>query len=155
MFIHRLPLDNNILGFEYTLYAKKHFLNNFKKDYPGKQWALTEESIKNDLSRLKIETNTTQFSSQIDELCYRDNKWIAKYDFAIAGSQTSPKSSGNRCVIYIDNDKQQIKVLLMYGKTDLPKNKGETAYIKDTIKIEFSEIYDFFEQNSEKYNEKK
>lgn len=139
MFTHHLPESNNLLGFEFTSYAKKHYLNNFKKKYPGK-WEYTEESIRNDLSRLRISTNTTQLSSQIDELKYSNNKWIAKYDFSIAGSMKSPKTSGNRCVLFIDNDKELIQVLLIYSKTDLPKNKKETEYIKSVIFEQYSNI---------------
>lgn len=146
MFTHHLPQSNNIFGFEFTSYAKKHYLNKFIKKYPGK-WSYTEDSIRNDLSRLRIKTNTTQFSNQIDELMHSNNKWIAKYDFSIAGSMISPKSSENRCIVYIDNDKELIKVLLIYSKTDLPKNTKETVYIKNILSKEYPEINETFKTN--------
>ena len=52
----------------------------------------------------------------------------------------SPKTSGNRCVLLIDNDKELIQVLLIYSKTDLPKNKKETEYIKSIIFEQYSNI---------------
>lgn len=143
MFIHQLPTSNNVFSFYYESYAKKHFLKDFIKKYPGK-WSFTEESIINDLIRLKIPTNKTQYSMQVDELHYIDNKWIIKYDFSIAGSRMSPKASGNRCIIYIDNDKETMNVLLIYSKTDLPKNKKETVYIEDIIKNEYPQIANIF-----------
>lgn len=140
MFTNRLPSSNNLFGFIYTPYAKKHCLNKFIKKYPGK-WELTDESIQNDLIRLRVPTNTTQDKNQIDQLYYKDNMWIAKYDFAIAGTRISPKASGNRCIIFIDNIKESIQVLLIYNKKDLPKNKKETEYIKEKIKTEFPDIF--------------
>lgn len=128
-----------------TEYANKHFLKKFVKDYKGKQWEYTEESIKQDLSRLGLSNNTTQKSSQIDELMYKDNNWLAKYDFRIAGSKLSSNESGNRCIIYINGNKMTIDILLIYNKNDLPKNKQETKYIYDVIKTEYPDIKKIFE----------
>lgn len=140
MFIHLLNKTDVLLGVKFTPYAEKHFLNKFKKNYPGRQWDYTEQSIKQDLARLRITNNNIQESSQIDELKYKNNKWLAKYDFKIAGTNVSKKASGNRCVIYIDNAKDRIDILLIYNKNDLPKNKGETKYIMDEVTNNFSEI---------------
>ena len=81
-----------------------------------------------------MKNNTTQFSQQIDELKYADDKWIAKYDFKIAGTKVSTKDSGNRRVVFIDNKKDYLEILLIYHKDDIPKNKAETRYIMDVIR---------------------
>lgn len=133
MFTHLLPNSNKLFSVKFTSYAEKHYLNNFKKKYKGKIWEFTELSIKEDLSRLRTINNTTQKSNQIDELKYYDNTWLAKYDFKIAGSNQSTKSSGNRCILYINNNEDIIEILLIYNKTDIPKNKKETKYIMDEI----------------------
>ena len=86
-----------------------------------------------------MQNNLTQQSNQIDELKYIDNKWLAKYDFKIAQTNESTKSSGNRCVLYIDNVRNTIEILLIYNKTHLPKNKKETAFIMDEIETNFKE----------------
>lgn len=144
MFTHLLNSLDEIFGVCFSDYAKKHFLKRFQKDYKGKIWYYTEESIFQDLSRLGISNNTTQRSSQIDELKYKDNHWLAKYDFRIAGSKQSTKDSGNRCIVHINGDKQLITILLIYNKNDLPKNKAETAYIYDTIRKEYKELEQLF-----------
>lgn len=144
-FTHLLNSYNELFGIYVTEYANKHFLKKFVKDYKGKQWEYTEESIKQDLSRLGLTNNTTQKSSQIDELMYKDNNWLAKYDFRIAGSKLSSKESGNRCIIYINGNKMTIDILLIYNKNDLPKNKQETKYIYDVIKTEYPDIKKIFE----------
>lgn len=145
MFSHLLPNSEFLFSVKYTSYAKKHFLNNFIKKYKGRQWDLTDLSIKEDLSRLRMVNNTTQKSTQIDELKYKNNAWLAKYDFKIAGSNKSTKSSGNRCLLYINNDNNSIEILLIYNKIDLPKNKNETKYIMDTIDDIYPEIIKKFQ----------
>ncbi len=122
-------------------FAKNHYLKKFIKNYKGKQWQYTEDSIFQDLSRLGLKNNKTQQLSQIDELVYKDNHWIAKYDFRIAGTTQSTKTSGNRAIIHIDAKRMCIEILLIYNKTDLPKNKNETDYIFQVIEKEYPEIY--------------
>lgn len=145
MFLHLLPNSNDLLSVKFASYALKHYLADFKKKYKGKQWDLTELSIKEDLSRLRMINNTTQLSEQIDELKYSNNMWLAKYDFKIAGTKQSTKSSGNRCILFIDNDKNSIDILLIYNKNNLPKNKKETKYIMDVILENYPSINSRFE----------
>lgn len=134
MLKHLLPKSDKSFSVIFSSYAEKHYLNEFRKKYKGKIWNFTEDSIIEDLSRLRIKNNTTQESSQIDEFNYDNGEWLVKYDFKIAGTNKSPKSSGNRCVLYINNEKDIIKVLLIYAKTNLPKNKNETKFIMDELK---------------------
>ncbi|MBR3594664.1 hypothetical protein IKL45_00275 [Candidatus Saccharibacteria bacterium] len=141
MFTHLLPNSDSLLRVTFSDFAKKHFLKSFQKRYKGKQWELTEESIKQDLARLRIGSNTIQETQQIDELYHEGEYWIAKYDFRIAGTKQSTKTSGNRCIIFIDNGKNRCEILLIYSKTDLPANKKETQYINDILEKEFPEYY--------------
>lgn len=133
MLTHRLPNNNELFSVIYTDYAKRHYLKDFQKKYKGKQWDYTEKSFMQDLARLRMENNTTQSSMQIDELKYNNDKYLAKYDFKIALTNESTKSSGNRCVLYIDNANSIINILLIYNKNHLPKNKDETKFIMDEI----------------------
>ncbi len=126
MFTNLLPVSENLYSVLYSKYAKTHFLKKFQKKYSGKQWEFTEESIKQDLARLRMKNNTTQRGNQIDELKHKDCYWLAKYDFKIAKTMTSTKDSGNRCIVFINNDKDLLEILLIYHKDDIPKNKTET-----------------------------
>jgi len=145
MLTHQLPKNNELFSVTFTNFSERHYLKDFKKNYKGKQWDFTEQSIKQDLMRLRMENNTTQFSSQIDELKYNDGEYLAKYDFKIALTNESPKTSGNRCVLYIDNSRNIINILMIYGKTNLPKNKDETKFIMDEL-----ESHDFGIDNLDK-----
>lgn len=147
MFTHHLTKDNQLYGVIFSEYAKTHFLKEFKKKYKGKVWDYTELSLRQDLSRLSMENNKTQYSSQVDELKYKNPFYIVKYDFKIAGTKESTKTSGNRCICHIDSITKIITILLIYNKNDLPKNQGETEYIFKTIREHFKEYYINFGQD--------
>ena len=144
MFSNLLPVSSVLFNVTYREYAKSHFLKEFEKKYKGKQWEKTELSIFEDLKRLRVENNTTQQSSQIDQLKHKDQYWLFKYDFRIAGTNQSTKSSGNRIVGFIDNNENKVEILLIYNKTNLPKNKKETQYIEDTLAENYQEIIALF-----------
>lgn len=140
MFTHLLPNSYDLFSVKFTSYSLKHYLSDFKKKYKGKQWDLTQMSIIEDLSRLRMENNTTQLSGQIDELKYSDGMWLAKYDFKIAGTKQSTKDSGNRCILFINNDQNTIDILLIYNKNNLVKNTKETKYIFDVLKENYPNL---------------
>ena len=144
MFSNLLPVSSILFNVSYREYAKSYFLKEFEKKYKGKQWEKTESSIFEDLKRLRVKNNTTQQSSQIDELKHKNEYWLFKYDFRIAGSNQSTKSSGNRIVGFIDNMQNQLDILLIYSKNDLPKNKKETQYIEDVLSQNYYEIGELF-----------
>jgi hypothetical protein len=114
-------------------YAKRHYLKRFEKDYKGKQWDITVESIFQNLARIKTSDSDLQKAQQVDELWHKNEYWIFKYDFRIAQTKESTKSSGNRCIAFLDNTANKITILIIYGKSDLPKNIGEQAFVELTL----------------------
>lgn len=139
MFTHLLPSDDISFHVEYSGFAKRHFLKRLRKSNPGKRWDLTEESIFEDISRISYATHDLQQTQQVDELWHKGKYWIFKYDFKIAGTKESAKTAGNRCVLFLDNSKKTIEILLIFGKDDLPKNKGEMQFIEDTLMDQYPE----------------
>jgi len=137
MFMHLLYNDNNLFTVKFSDYAKNHYLKRFEKDYRGKQWDITVESIFQDLARIKTGNSDLQRTQQVDELWHKDNCRILKYDFRVAQTKESSKSSGNRCVAFLDNVANRIEILVIFGKSDLPKNTGEQTFIKQTLIKEF------------------
>jgi len=129
--------DNNLFTVKFSDYAKSHFLKRFQKDYRGKQWDITVESIFQDMARIKTSDSDLQRTGQVDELWHKDCCWIFKYDFRVAQTKESTKSSGNRCVAFLDNAENKIEILVIFGKGDLPKNTGEQAFIEQTLIKEF------------------
>ena len=137
MFTHRIFNDNNLFAVKFSDYAKRHFLKRFEKEYSGKQWDITFDSIFQDMARIKTSDSDLQKTQQVDELWQKDNCWIFKYDFRVAQTKESTKSSGNRCVAFLDNAANKIIILIIYGKSDLPKNIDEQAFIEQTLGKEF------------------
>jgi len=138
MFTHLLFNDKNLFIVEFSDYAKHHYLKRFEKDYKGKQWDITKESILQDMARMKI--SDLQKTQQVDELWYKYGYWIFKYDFRVAQTKDSTKASGNRCVAFLDNAANRIEILLIFSKGDLPKNIGEQAFIEQTLSKNFEDI---------------
>jgi len=139
MFTHRIFNDNNLFIVEFSDYAKRHYLKRFEKEYKGKQWDITVESITQDLARIKTSNSDLQKTQQVDELWHKDNYWVIKYDFRVAQTKESTKSSGNRCIVFLDNATNNITILIIYGKGDLPKNIGEQAFVEQTLDKEFQD----------------
>ena len=139
MFTHRLFNDNQLFVVKFSDYAKHHYLKRFEKDYKGLQWDMTVESIFQDMSRMKTSDSDLQKTKQVDELWQKDHYWIFKYDFRVAQTKESTKSSGNRCIAFLDNTDNVIVILIIYGKGDLPKNVGEQAFIEQTLTEHFKE----------------
>jgi len=137
MFTHRIFCDNNLFTVEFSNYAKRHYLKTFEKEYKGKQWDITVDSIIQDMARFKTRDSDLQKTQQVDELWQKGSYWVFKYDFRVAQTKESTKSSGNRCVAFLDNVANRIMILIIYGKGDLPKNSGEEVFIEQTLNKEF------------------
>ena len=140
MFTHLLEEDGALLEVGFSEYSKRHFLKRFEKDYKGKSWNATVSSILEDLRRIKFPGKDLQRRQKVDELWHKDNFWIFKYDFKIAGTKQSTKTSGNRCVVFLDAKNNRAEILLIYNKTDLPKNCGEQQWLEQTLRSKFSNL---------------
>ena len=136
MFTSPLP-DSEDYRIFFTEFAERHHIKRFAKDYKGKRWLVTLDSIFQDLKRV----HSMQMTQQVDELKYGDDCKLFKYDFSIAQSGISPKASGNRCVIFLDIERHRQDVLMVYGKNDLPKNMSETQFIYNIVQTQFKELW--------------
>lgn len=136
MFTSPLP-DNDDYQVVFTDYAKRYFIKHFEKSYRGRRWMVTIDSIFQNLKRV----HAIQMTQQVDELGCGINCKLFKYDFAIAQSGISAKASGNRSVVFLDSEKHRQDILLVYAKSDLPKNIGETQFIRKTIEKQFPDFW--------------
>ncbi|MCF7846135.1 MAG: hypothetical protein K9L85_02765 [Candidatus Peribacteraceae bacterium] len=121
-------------------FAERHFCKSFLKKYK-RQWIETEKTI-----RVTLE-HAHQFeqTSLIDNLKFSQNDGVGifKLDFRVAGTNESPKTSGNRVIFFVCNNTSKIEILLVYGKDHCQKNKSETQWILEQIKQNFSEYKDY------------
>jgi len=136
MFTNPLPDDADYRIF-FTEYAERYYIKRFAKTYKGKQWLVTQDSIFQDLKRV----HAMQASQQVDELKSGKDCKLFKYDFAVAKTNVSAKASGNRCIVFLDSKQHRQDVLMVYNKSNLPKNQKETTFIYQTVASEFSTLW--------------
>ena len=117
-------------------FANSHYIKKFSKKYKN-FWDITLKGILLELERFEEFTKT----DHLDFISGRDNVSIFKADFRVAGTNFSRKASGNRYIIALDNNKNEIKILLMYHKNDIG-DRNETSSWKNIIKDNYSD-YDF------------
>lgn len=121
----------------FSSYAESHFCKDFCKKYKEKKWIETRNTIKDTLQRAFMVQQTTL----IDVLKYsqEDNIGIFKFDFKVAGTPFSPKTSGNRAIFSLSNNTGKIIILLVYGKDHCGKKHSETQWVFEHIKTSFPE----------------
>ena len=119
-------------------YAKNHYIKPFKKKYKTVWWK-TFETIEFMLINIEKVLKT----SKVNKVYLCENWYIAKYEFNIEWMHISTKASWNRIIIFVDEDKLEIVILLVYAKTDIKWNQ-ETAWWSKEIKKNYKEIYELF-----------
>lgn len=121
----------------FSTYSEAHFCRDFYKKYSAKQWIETKTTIIDTLQRSFF----VQQTSLIDVLRFsqEDEIGILKFDFKVAGTNQSPKTSGNRVIFSICNKTGVIKVLLVYAKSHCDKKGTETQWIFGHIRANFPE----------------
>lgn len=125
---------------EFSSYAEKHFCKDFLKKYKNKQWIITKQSI-NDILEKACGFQQTGLIDLI-RFSQDDNRGIFKLDFRVAGTNFSPKASGNRVIFFLSNKSGEIEVLLVYGKDHCKKGQSETQWILEHVKNNFPEYKD-------------
>ena len=126
----------NVVFEEYT---KRHFIKNFEKKYKSK-WNKTQDNIIFVCEHIE----NMLFTKRADLISIAENSRLVKLDFAIFGLKVSPKSSGNRCILFLDDDIKLVRVLLVYSKNDIPTN-NETQAWKNIVKSQYSELAEIFD----------
>jgi len=119
---------------EFEDFTARHYIKKFRKAYKDK-WPPTELAINDTCERID---KMLQYS-RADCILTSGEHQIVKLDFAIEGTQTSPKSSGNRCILFVDNNARLVRVLLVYSKNEISE-PNETQKWKGIIKQEYKDI---------------
>jgi hypothetical protein len=119
---------------QFEPFTERRYINKFQKAYKDK-WLATERTIIAVCERID---NMLQYK-RADLIsvsgCYK----LVKLDFAVEGTRMSPKASGNRCILFVDEDTRAVKILLVYSKNEIsPPN--ETQKWENIIKNEYREI---------------
>lgn len=113
-------------------FAENHYIKRFSKKYKN-FWDITIKGVMLELERFDEFVKT----DHIDSISCCGNIVVLKADFRVAGTKLSRRASGNRYIISLDNDKNEIKILLVYHKNDIG-DKNETATWKKIIKDNYN-----------------
>jgi len=123
---------------EFDDFTERHYIKKFRKAYKDK-WPPTELAINDTCERI----DNMLLYSRADCITTFEEYQLVKLDFAVEGTQTSPKASGNRCILFVDNSLRHVRVLLVYSKNDISE-PNETQKWKDIIKNNFSDVAKVF-----------
>ncbi len=116
-------------------YAERHFIKDFEKKHKA-HWSVTRRSIEDTLERVA----NLEDSSSLDFI-YESSRGtcIFKFDFKIAKTNVSSKASGNRCILEVCNQRLEVKILLVYGKSHIDRpDKQETMWWRGHIENFFN-----------------
>lgn len=119
-------------------FAERHYAKVFSKKY-NSAWLITRD----DLNAVCIRIDRMLELSRADLIARVDQYELVKLDFAVAGTRISPKTSGNRCIILINEDTRHVDILLAYSKNDIgPPN--ETQKWKYIINDNYADVTSIF-----------
>lgn len=119
-------------------FAERHYIRTFAKKYKG-TWDTTLTFITQEFRFLDALFNKSIAEYITDR---QADVVICKTEFKIVGTQESRHGLGNRCIVAIHKISNQVKVLLVYGKTDLGGGK-ETTRWKNMVKENYPQYYNF------------
>lgn len=119
-------------------FTKRHYIKNFEKKYKSK-WDKTQD----DIIFVCEHIENMLLTKRADLISIADKYRLVKLDFAIFGLRVSPKSSGNRCILLLDDDAKTVRVLLVYSKNDLPAH-NETQEWRNIIKVQYPSVAEIF-----------
>lgn len=115
-------------------------MKSFAKKYKS-SWTKTRDSIEFMCQHIDnvLKSQRADLIAKSLDGCYR----LVKLDFAIFGIKVSPKRSGNRCILCVDDKLKLVRVLLVYAKTDLPA-KNETQEWKKLVGGKYKDVGELF-----------
>ena len=123
---------------QFEPFTERHCVKKFQKDYKGK-WLATERTIIAVCERID---NMLRYN-RADLISASGSYKLVKLDFAVEGTRISPKASGNRCILLVDEDMRLVKILLVYSKNEISA-PNETQKWKNVIRDEYGEIAKLF-----------
>lgn len=119
----------------FSEFSDRNYCKTFSKKYKG-HWDVTKTSIIESLKR----AHGLQSTSLLECIKYNGCHGIFKFEFKIAKSDASPHASGNRAILYLNNELHEIEVLLVYSKNEIC-HPNETQKWEDIIIRNFPEYW--------------
>ena len=119
-------------------FTERHYVKKFHKEHKDK-WLATERTIITVCERIDNMLQYNRANLISTSGCYK----LVKLDFAVESTRISPKASGNRCILFVDEDTRAVNILLVYSKDEI-SSPDETRKWKGIIKAEYEEVARLF-----------
>jgi hypothetical protein len=119
---------------EFDEFCNRHYIKSFSKKYKS-AWPGTQQAIEEVCKRIDAMLDY----KRVDLIATNGQFKLVKLDFTVEGTRISPKNSGNRCILVIDEDIRMVTVILIYSKNDISE-PNETAKWKALVKAQFAEF---------------
>lgn len=117
----------------FEAFAERHFIKSFVKKYKG-AWNNTFKGMIAEFTFFDLLFLKNTAETIIDS---KDVK-ICKTEFKIAGTEVSRHASGNRCIVAVHKNVNEVCVLLVYGKANL-SGSSETAQWRSLVRENYPE----------------
>lgn len=124
---------------EIEKYTERHFIASFRKKHRN-AWEVTWTSLEEQFKRIDTLIGVNNF---VETIFSCSDFLICKTEFRIAKTNESRHASGNRCIIAVHKSKKIVKVLLVYGKTDV-KGSRETEWWQSIIRENYPDYAEYF-----------
>ncbi|HUC20906.1 MAG TPA: hypothetical protein VMR98_05445 [Candidatus Polarisedimenticolaceae bacterium] len=135
--------NSGLYSIEYSSYCDRHYIKTFEKRYNKKVWGITQRAITAVLQR----ADAAMLTTKLETIHENDGHKIAKLEFAVAGRQESAKTSGNRAIVYINEELRSANVLLVYSKNEICA-PNETQKWQKEIQENHFEIWSLFSRKN-------
>jgi hypothetical protein len=131
-------METSNYGVEFEEFTARHFIKSFEKKYKT-AWSKTQEDVVEVCKHIDIMLQL----KRADLISENESHKLVKLDFAVEGTKVSPKASGNRCILHIDEELHVVRILIVYSKNDISE-PNETQKWKTMVKEQFPHIGTIF-----------
>lgn len=123
-------------------FAEKHYIKDFQKKYKS-HWLTTRKAIVAQFNNIDLLLVSGRLTPPIYISEDMRSYAIYKHSFAVAGTKQSPKSSGNRIILFVDYELRTVHILLAYSKNHI-SSPNETAKWQTIVNKQYPDIVSRF-----------
>ena len=131
-------METSNYGVEFEAFTLRHYIKPFEKKYKS-NWLKTRGDIIEVCKRIDMMLQL----KRADLIAENGSHKLVKLDFSVEGTKVSPKASGNRCILHVDEELHIVRILLVYSKNEISK-PNETAKWKSVVKDQYSDVREIF-----------
>lgn len=133
--------DENYYAVKTNVFAERHYIKVFKKKYK-RAWDVTRKAIENEARRID---NVIVETDKAETIRAQNGNKLIKLYFKVAQTQQSALSSGNRAILFVNEERREAEFLLVYSKNQIG-SPNETQKWQRVIREQYPEVWHLFDQ---------